>query len=192
MSRERITRFFICRERGLRAFLTCREKCLRALHPEKFCALTAAIRKVFGPLINSINSDKKIGQEEEDENEQPKGEGIYDLRTWVGGPQLKSSPPWAQRQWWGRSEAGRKSKGFEILWVVFVKSAATADENRSTEELLPAWVSLLGNSTTAEGSFDLKRILDKEKTCVQFFLTFTFTGDNRTKSPRSCVLLMQK
>ena len=41
------------------------------------------------------------------------------------------------------------------------------------------------NSTTAEGSFDSKCILDKEKTCVQFFLAFTFTGDNRTKSPIS-------
>ena len=36
--------------------------------------------------------------------------------------------------------------------------------------------------------FDSKCILDKEKNCVPFFLSFTFTGDNRTKSPRSYVL----
>ena len=88
----------------------------------------------------------------------------------------------------------KQGGGVEIIsiCVVFVKSAPSADEKPADRGATPAWASSLSNSTTAEGSLIRNAYWIKRKNCVHFFLAFTFTGDNRTKLPRSLILIIKR
>ena len=64
-------------------------------------------------------------------------------------------------------EAGRSSKDFGTLWVVFEKKVQPSAAEKPVDREATAWAtsSLCNSHTTAEESVDSKCILDKNKNC---------------------------